>query len=513
MIEGVDAVPSFVDGFWDRTTLALIALDGESDTIRAINSAGLQLVGQTEQDLVGRHWSSLGPQLPIDAHEAYLRAMRQQSWPITSSLQLEDPDGRVRSVMLIEAGVLEAAERTYKIYLLRDLAPIDRQQHFAHTLQWALEAFIRAAQAPTESDSYLQMSQMVCDGITSQSRYLLAWIGEAGEGPEAPVRVLASAGQPAEDLATLQISWSAELKTGWGVAGQAIRTGKTQKIDNVLASSNFQPWRTWAMEFGYHSVLGVPLTGADGWRGVLMVYAAQADAFEPLAMDIFNHLGQIIGHGMRRLHEREQLELERLHRIHAQEQLTEAFSAIVSALVRAVESRDPFTAGHENRVALLAAAIARQLGWSERRQTAVRMAAMVHDIGKISVPIEILLKPGPLDAAERSVINQHPEIGFNILKDIPFDWPLAEIVRQHHEKLDGSGYPHGLSGDAILPEARVLTVADMLEAMAWDRPYRRAMDLEVALGLLEAEAGKQLDAQAVEACAALCRLHGLSLLR
>ena len=133
------------------------------------------------------------------------------------------------------------------------------------------------------------------------------------------------------------------------------------------------------------------------------------------------------------------------------------------------------------------------------------MAAQVHDIGKISIPAEILTKPTKLTAGELGLIHEHPETGYIILKNIPFAWPIADIVRQHHERLDGSGYPLGLKGDAILPEAKVLAVADFVEAMGSHRPYRPAVKLTIVLEQIEKEAGTKLDAEAVRICAALFR--------
>jgi HD-GYP domain-containing protein (c-di-GMP phosphodiesterase class II) len=170
-----------------------------------------------------------------------------------------------------------------------------------------------------------------------------------------------------------------------------------------------------------------------------------------------------------------------------------------------MEMRDPYTAGHESRVANIAVAIGKEMGWAEERLQGLRVAAQVHDIGKISIPAEILTKPTTLTAGELGLIHEHPETGYVILKDIPFSWPVAEIVRQHHERLDGSGYPQGLKGNAILPEARVLAVADFVDAMGSHRPYRPAVKLEVVLEQIESEAGSKLDAEAVRVCAALFR--------
>jgi len=145
------------------------------------------------------------------------------------------------------------------------------------------------------------------------------------------------------------------------------------------------------------------------------------------------------------------------------------------------------------------------MGWTEAQVQGLRVAAQVHDIGKISIPAEILTKPGKLNDAERGLINAHSEVGYTILKDIPFAWPIAEIVRQHHEKMDGSGYPRGLKVDEILPEAKVLAVADIVEAMASYRPYRPGIKLHLVLQQIEKDAGTLLDAEAVRVCLTLFR--------
>jgi HD-GYP domain-containing protein (c-di-GMP phosphodiesterase class II) len=143
------------------------------------------------------------------------------------------------------------------------------------------------------------------------------------------------------------------------------------------------------------------------------------------------------------------------------------------------------------------------MGWPEDRLQGLRVAAQVHDIGKISIPAEILTKPTRLSPGEWALIREHPETGFTILHDIPFSWPIAEVVRQHHERLDGSGYPFGLKGEAILPEAKVLAVADVVEAMISARPYRPATKLSVVMQEIQKEAGVQLDAEAVRVCVSL----------
>lgn len=170
----------------------------------------------------------------------------------------------------------------------------------------------------------------------------------------------------------------------------------------------------------------------------------------------------------------------------------------IQAIALMVEKRDPYTAGHQQRVAELATVVARRMGMDPGRIEGVRLGAMIHDIGKINVPAEILSHPGRLDDNKFSMIKTHCEVGYDIIKDVNFPWPVAQLILQHHERLDGTGYPHGLQGDAIIQEARIVAVVDVVEAMASHRPYRPALGLAAAVAEIEAGGGVRYDAACVE---------------
>jgi len=185
---------------------------------------------------------------------------------------------------------------------------------------------------------------------------------------------------------------------------------------------------------------------------------------------------------------------------------------LMSALVDTVavvatmgEKRDPYTAGHERRVAGLARAIAREMGLSEHATQGLYLAASIHDLGKICIPSEILAKPGKLTDIEFSLLKTHAQVGYDILKDVKFPWPVAQLVHQHHERIDGSGYPLGISGDDLPPESRILQVADVTEAMASHRPYRPALGVDRALDQLRQGKGSRYDPDVVDTCIALFR--------
>lgn len=182
------------------------------------------------------------------------------------------------------------------------------------------------------------------------------------------------------------------------------------------------------------------------------------------------------------------------------DRLRETLIATVNALASTIEMRDPYTAGHQRRVTLLACAIAEEMGLTDDQFDGLRMAGLIHDLGKINVPAEILSKPGRINDIEYSIIRFHPQICHDILKTIELPWPVATIVLQHHERLNGSGYPQGLKDDEIMLEARILAVADVVEAMASHRPYRPALGITHALTEITKHGGTLYDPEVIDAC-------------
>lgn len=192
-------------------------------------------------------------------------------------------------------------------------------------------------------------------------------------------------------------------------------------------------------------------------------------------------------------------------------QMRKNLDCTIKAIARTVETRDAYTAGHQRRTTEIARAIAFEMGLSKQIIDGIRMAGVIHDLGKISVPAEILSKPGKISESEMSLIKQHPQAGFEILKGIDFNWPVAEIVLQHHERLNGSGYPYNLQGDQILLEARIIGVADVIEAMASHRPYRPALGIDDAFEEITMNRGILYDPDVVDASIDLFTKRGYQL--
>ncbi len=192
---------------------------------------------------------------------------------------------------------------------------------------------------------------------------------------------------------------------------------------------------------------------------------------------------------------------------HTLEQLAKSLEGTIDAMSLTIEMRDMYTAGHQRRVASLAVAIAEEMQLTVDKVEGIRMSGIIHDIGKIAMPAEILTKPARLSKTEFQLIKEHPRVGYDILKKIEFPWPVAQIILQHHERMDGSGYPDGLTGEAILLEARILAVADVVEALSSHRPYRPALGVQKALEDIRRGRGIRYDLQVVDACIRLFKEH------
>ncbi|HET7831941.1 MAG TPA: HD domain-containing phosphohydrolase [Gallionella sp.] len=192
----------------------------------------------------------------------------------------------------------------------------------------------------------------------------------------------------------------------------------------------------------------------------------------------------------------------------SREKLLRSLEVMAKGMAELIELREPYAVGHQRRVADLSAAIAREMGMAEEEIHGVYLAAIIHDFGKSRIPVAILAKPGPLDAAEYQLIREHSSMGYDILRRVEFPWPIAEIVYQHHEREDGSGYPKGLKAPEILPGAKILAVADVVESMASHRPYRPGPGIDAALAEIERGRGVQYNAKVVDACLKLFRKRG-----
>jgi PAS domain S-box-containing protein len=372
---------------------------------------------------------------------------------------------------------------------------LERLNRILRTLSSANQALVHAQSEP-------ELLQHMCQVLVDVGGYRMAWIGLAEHDEDKTVRVAAVAGHDEGYTEQARISW-ADNERGRGPTGTAIRTGQPQINRNFATDPRMGPWRAEALKRGYASSAALPLRDATGVFGALTIYAGKPEAVGPNELELFIELGDDLAYGIAAVRAGSERET-------AVRRLYESLEDTVGAIASTIEMRDPYTAGHQRRVAKLAAMIAGEMGLPEDQARGIFLAGLIHDVGKINIPAEILSKPGKLTPLEMQFVRTHAQAGYDIIKGVEFPWPIAETVLQHHERLDGSGYPRGLAADAVIVEARILAVADVTEAITAHRPYRPAMGLDAALAELEAGKGRLYDPAAVDACIALFRNKGFA---
>ena len=350
------------------------------------------------------------------------------------------------------------------------------------------------------ADDEQKLLQAMCHVIVESGGYSAAWVGYRQDDAEKSIRPMAECGFDPGYMDMLQITW-ADSERGHGPTGKAVRSGATQVVQDVTSDPDCAPWREQALKRGQASSIALPLLDNGEVLGSLTIYAAEANAFNQSEITLLEEMAGDLAFGIRVLRLRQEQQ-------RSAEQVRIGLEGTIQAVAGMVEMRDPYTAGHQRRVTQLAAAIAAEMGLPEGQVRGIHLAGTIHDLGKIQTPAEILSKPGKLSVSEFGLIKDHPKNGYEILKDIDFPWPIAQMVLQHHEKLDGSGYPQGLQGNEILLEARIMTVADVVEAMSSHRPYRPGLGMDVALAEICKGRGTHYDPAAVDVCVRLFREKG-----
>jgi len=354
------------------------------------------------------------------------------------------------------------------------------------------EAFLKVKNEP-------ELFQKICNSLLEIEDFKFAWIGLVQKGTF-EVKPVTHAGFEKGYLSSVKVRWD-NSEYGRGPTGIAIKTGKPSIIQDIENDPRYAPWKKEAKKRGYASCMALPLIHQGETIGALNVYSGRKDAFQDEEVEHLKEVAEDIAIGIRSL--RLEKELEK-----SVKELEKTTEGIIYTVAKVVETRDPYTAGHQKRVANLACAIAEEMGLPKEQIRGIYMTGTIHDIGKIYVPAEILSKPGKLTKTEFEMIKTHPEYGYNMLKDIEFPWPVALTILQHHERLDGSGYPQGLSGEDIILEACILAVADVVEAMSSHRPYRPALGIDKALEEVSQNKGKLYDSRVVDACLKLFKEKG-----
>jgi putative nucleotidyltransferase with HDIG domain len=389
--------------------------------------------------------------------------------------------------------------------IIRDITERKRAEELLRKLNRALKVVTECDQILVRANDETKLLLDICQIIVNLGGYKFAWVGFVAHDKEKTIRPVAYAGYERGYLDVVKINVAKKERDP---VSQAILTGKPAAIKNLSTSPSREHWQEEAVKRGYAAMIALPLSEDSSIFGSLNIFSGEPDVFDAEEVKLLKELADDLAYGIIALQTRGQSKKSAEELQRSYKKLRKIFEQTVNALASAVGKRDPYTTDHQRRVTILACAIAKDMGLTEEQINGLRLAGMLHDIGKLAVPSEILSKPTRLSDAEFTIIKTHPRVASDILKAIEFPWPIAEIVLEHHERIDASGYPQGLSGNNILLEARILAVADVVEAISSHRPYRPAYSLEYTLEEISKNKGVIYDADVVDVCLKLFKEKG-----
>ena len=432
----------------------------------------------------------------------------QEDWPVVEKALCRRISGRVKSIHYDFRGITKNKEIIYvEVYgsrttyqgrpavigTLSDITESRRMEEKIRHLNLVLRAIRKVIQLIIREKDRNRLLKEACRLLIKTRGYHSAWTAILDESNKLITTAQAGLGKDFSKMVKL-------LRDGKlpNCGQRALSQPKVVVIKNPLSICTDCP-----LVGKYHNraAMTIRLEHREKIYGLLSVSIPRGLVGDKEEQSLFREVASDLALAMR------EIELEE-ERKRAKQKLQKTLEKTIHALASAIEMRDPYTAGHQKRVTKLACAIAKEMDLSKEQIEGIRMAGLIHDIGKISIPFEILTKPGKLNDLEYSLIKTHPQAGYNILKGIEFPWPVAQIVLQHHERMDGSGYPQGLCGKDILLEAGILAVADVVEAMSSHRPYRPAYGIDKALEEISKNKGILYDPEVVNACLRLFNQKG-----
>jgi diguanylate cyclase (GGDEF)-like protein/PAS domain S-box-containing protein len=486
-----------------------------STGVRHFDHVACRLLGIDCESFTGTEQEFLASVHPDDRQMVEMASARavERGTPYRARYRVIWPNGSVHWVAAHGDRVRDESGAVSRWQgVLEDVTETQVARGKLETTVRALKALSWCNQTVARTGDERSLLRNVCEVGVRQGGYRMVWVGYARNDAAKSLEPMAFAGHEDGFLNAVDFTWSETDPAHNGPPGLAIRTKEPVVVRSTADDPLYRSFVSEALPRGYASVAAMPLIGSGGEAfGAIMFLSGLHEAFDADEMVLLQEFAVDLAYGIQALRTKDlQVRFEG-DLLVANERLEGVLRDVIEAMSRVVESRDPYTQGHQVRVAGLAKSIAVELGLRASEIEGIEVAALVHDIGKLGVPSEILTKPTRLTDTEFRWIKEHSEAGYAILKDIDFLWPVAQMVLQHHERLDGSGYPNGLKGDEMLRGARIIAVADVVEAMASHRPYRAALELEAALA--EVSDADRFDPEAAAACIRLFETGRFSLQR
>ena len=484
---------------FDQSMDAVHVLEPVTLRFLDVNETACRRLGYSRDELLSMSVYDIDPTLTVERGKRIADGFKKNGSTLFESIHRRR-DGTAFPVEISTSNVM--VDRPYLVSIVRDIserkaseAALRRANRALRTLSQGNLALVRATDEKT-------LLHEVTKVLVEHGGYDLAAVHFAHQEKNKMLTPVAWSGFGQKRYWIHGLHWDEGKRSNFP-AGNAVRKATTQICRDISSEAAWRPWQKAALNQGYLSTIALPLFKGKKVFGVLSIYSSHWQTFDANEVELLEELAADLSYGILNLRTRA------AHDRH-EALLRDSLEQSIQAIAATVESRDPYTAGHQKRVAELSTAIGREMGLDAERIQAIGFAGIIHDLGKIHIPAEILSKPGKLSDIEYKLIQTHPEAGYEIVKDVLFPWPIAQIILQHHERLDGSGYPQGLKSDAILLEAKIIAVADTVDAISSHRPYRSARGIDIALQEIKNGSGTAFDPASVEACVRLFTEKGFA---
>jgi len=488
---------------FDAVNAPIFLYDREYRLLRA-NRAYVERAGMPLKDMLGKPYFEVFPKLPSPISDPPYSSQQARS-----SHELVLPTGEA---FVSKSLPLYDEDRQYRcsLHVLEETTQVRNTQRSNRRVKLALKVVTACLREIPQATDAGSMLKAVCQAMVSSGFYRVAHAVQAQHDDTRSLETLAFHSQPSTVPPPPLDTWS-DMPEKRSVAAVAINSQKPCVVQDMLHAPEFSLCHRYAAKYHLVATIGLPLFRQGAIWGSLILYSDETGAFSDEEIAVLDILGVSISFGLSMLHANADDQESLRSSVRQLDAMNRHLEQIIVALEIAIEARQPYGSTHQHLVGEIGMAIAQEMGLPPDRAYGVRLASILHDVGKVKIPDEILHRTGALTEEEHQLLRQHPRAGYEVLSGVETPWPLAQTVLQHHERLDGSGYPDGLKAQDILLEAKIVAVADVIEAMAYQRRDHPRLGLPAALAELERHKGTLFDPAVVEAALRLFREKGFQI--